>query len=222
MAKFAAGDTVVGNAQNCHGVTGTDTVLTVTKVGFNTFSGIIDEHPDDDDYVGETHDGLRYEWFDLQESAASICNQACAAVVEPPKRFAPLAWVEYCGEKVRVLGYDAYDEWSGHTVEIMYDDNETEVVDEEDLEPWSAPVAKSVTHRAEDMPKDYKTMNRVQEVIVVMPAHPRESGDYGFARKEERPMPMPIKEHHIPTPSYENVLDKWSTKKRGHIPLRLD
>ncbi len=216
MAKFAAGDTVIGNSQNCHGVTGTDCVLTVTKVGFNTFSGIIDEHPDDDDCVGESHDGLRYEWFDLQESASSIVAAACSGPKEPPRRFAPLDWVNYQGEKARILGYNEYDSWGGHQIEIMYEeDNETEVVDEDDVEAWITKAPVVTTHRVEDMPKDYKTMNRVQEVIVVMPAH----------RYEGQKAPEPAKpivkygDEKLEVKKYNHEFDDWRTRRRGHVPL---
>lgn len=223
MAKFAAGDTVIGNAQNCHGVTGEDCVLTVTRAGATAFSGIIDEHPDDSDHEGETHDGLRYEWFDLQESASDIVASACSAAQEPRKRFTPLDYVSYCGEKVRVLGYEDYDDWSGHQVEIMYEDNETEVVDESDLETWvAAPTkpayqpynGKPITHRAEEMPKDYKTMNRVREVIVVVPAHKAEP----IIRKT----PPKVQTKPLQTDRFDKAFDPIKTRRRGHTPLRTD
>jgi len=226
MAKFGIGDTVVGNTANNHGVTGEDCVVIITKLGATTFSGIIDYHPDDEDYEGTTHEGLRYEWFNLEDSVSDITeSKAPSKMYEHPKAFKELDWVtikrghhkesttsRYEDKRARVLSYDRYTglDW---IIGVLFDDNSMVDVWESELAPYSYQLQKPVTLRVEDGPSDVKIWGRTTEQIIVAPAHKKDE-----MRKET----VPIKTHYVPTPSFDNSFDIRKTRKKGHIRLTTD
>ncbi len=233
MAKFGVGDTVIGNALNCHGVTCEDCILTVTKVDKASFSGIVDEHPMDDDYVGESHSGLMYDWFDLEESASDIMEDAIGGYPEynppvratpaPSKRFGEMVYVTigrgphkeyattfYEGQRARILQYEGHKD-GAWLVTVMFDDGDTaEAYEYEFIAYCTAAKKAPVTMREEDGPKDVKVWGRTREEIIVAPAHSKE--------KEI----VAIKQHYVPTPSFDGAFDPRKTRKKGHIRLNTD
>lgn len=220
MAKFGVGDTVVGNSANLHGVTGEDCVVIVTKAGPTSFSGIVDEHPDDDDQVGTNHDGLKYEWFDLEDEGAwdddDWAEEAASLKPNGPKLYADMAWVRtYEGQRARIIGHDYYfHERNCWVCTILLDNDDMVEVYETELKPYDEPkkayaTTAPVTMSYGDAPKDVKIWGRVfEDKIVVKPAHEKEV--------------VPIKQHYVLTPSFDNAFDPRRTKKKGHIKLRTD
>lgn len=188
--KFEVGDTVVGNAQNCHGITGEGCVVVVTRAGATSFDGIVQDHPDDSDYEGSTQTGLCYEWFDLDKDDDED--------EYPDKTYKPGASVQittsrhtnhyqsltanYRGLTCKVVDYDHYDDWECEWIlTVLFDNGHVAEVYESELvaAPYQAPKSyappqpayKPVTVRAEEAPKDVKSWGRVREEIVVTPAH---------------------------------------------------
>lgn len=205
MTKFEVGDTVVGNVSNAHGVTCEDCVLVVTATSSNTFSGIIQDHPFNDEYVGRVFDNLTYSAFDYLDDEEECESKVCA----PARRFSTNSYVKvlpgkhieaitcnYEGDKVKVITDMSYQDDGWHYLVAVGDDVIVIEVSESEITLW-----------AEGTPPA-KAWGRVSERIVVEPAHRSDS--------------MPIKSESIRTPTFDRVLDLNATKKKGHVPLKTD
>lgn len=194
--KFSVGDTVVGNALNHHGITGEDCVVVVTKTHANTFDGIVQDHPYDEDYEGSNQTGLRYEWFDIEEDDNPLKRYTVGQRLQVSSSKLISHYdddtIAYRGQQCRVIEYDKYDEWeeqwrltvmfdNGHIAEVyecemMLVPQATYVAPAPAYTRTTYPAPNPVTVREEETPKDVKSWGRVREEIVITPAHkPKES-----------------------------------------------
>lgn len=209
MAKFEVGDTVYGNNSHPSGEpTCTGCTITVTNTGVLTFSGVIDDHPLDEDGTGKIVTGLLYKWFDLEESAVETAATSSAPQKNPPQKYKVGEIVtvkkdtwhmedlgDYDGLNCQVTAYKYFDfneyEWV-LMVNVLGNGPHDIRAYENELEPcedkWPAP----------------KVNYRVSEVIIVTPAHEK---------------PQPIGGEKLEVKKYIHEFDETKVRKRGHVPL---
>ena len=213
MQKFEIGDKVK-SINSAYHYTCKDSIILVTNTNDSTFSGIISWHPTNPALCTDrVYPNLSYNAF-IPYTGAPI----------PSKRFNALEMLTingschldsetctYENEQARLISYEGYDEDEAEwTVTIMLPSGSL-------CTAWESELNRPSTLTS--LREDIKKVNGFKEQIIIQPVY----SEMHIGKKcDEKSEVIPIKEQLIYTPSYENVLDKYATKKRGHISLKFD